>query len=159
MKRLLSTLLAVAMVTVLVVAVTASAGSKDKRVHHWGCKTITVIEHADTDETTDIGAAGDSAGDVLTFANDVFDETDTEVVGTNQGYCIRVVVGKSYECNFTTLLAKGNITVEGPFYDEGDSVLAITGGTGHYRKARGEMDLSFANAAGTKFKFVFHITH
>jgi allene oxide cyclase len=158
MKRMLSTLVAVGIVVVLAIAVTAWAKPNEHRGHHWGHKTITVIEHADTDATTDNPPAGDSPGDVLTFANDVFDASDTHKVGTDQGYCIRIVAGESYECNFTTLLAGGNITVEGPFYDTRDSVLAITGGTGRYRKARGSMALS-ALAGGTKFKFVFHISH
>jgi len=156
MKRLLSTLFAVGLVAALVVAVTAGANTKEKRGHHWGAKTITVIEHATTDETTDTGAEGDSAGDMLTFANDEYDETDTRVVGTNQGYCIRIVVGKSFECNWTNFLPGGQITVEGPFYDAEPSVLAITGGTGRYRRARGEMELSAYGDDG-KFKFVFHI--
>ena len=158
MKRLLGTLFAVGLVAALVVAVTALANTKDRSGHHWGSKTITVIEHADTDVTTDNPPEGDSPGDVLTFANEVFDETDTEDVGSDQGYCIRTAIGESYECNFTTLLAKGNITVEGPFYDAKDSVLSITGGTGHYRKARGEMELSAYGNEGPKFQFVFHIT-
>jgi allene oxide cyclase len=41
-----------------------------------------------------------------------------------------MVVGESWECIWTTLLPRGQITVEGPFYDTRDSVLAITGGTG-----------------------------
>lgn len=157
MKRTLSTVLAVGVVSVLVVAVTAMADPGNKRGHGWGVKTITVIEHATTDETTDTGAEGDSAGDVLTFANEEFDETDTRVVGTNQGYCIRVVVGESYECNWTNFLPGGQITVEGPFYDADSSELAITGGTGRYRKARGSMELSAYGDDGTKFEFVFHV--
>ena len=158
MKRLLIALAAVSAIAVAMFAVTAWAKPSGKK-HHSG-KTITVIEHATTDATTDTGAAGDSAGDVLTFANDVFDKTDTNKVGTDQGYCIRVVpgpsAGSSYECNFTTMLAKGNIVVEGPFYDAQDSVLAITGGTGRYRNARGTMELQ-SREGGTKFAFIFHI--
>jgi len=115
-----------------------------------------VIEHATTDATTDTGAPGDSAGDLLTFANDVFDANDATKVGTDQGSCIRVVPGVSYECAFTTLLAGGQIAVEGPFYDAKDSVLAITGGTGRYRNARGWLDLH-AIENGTKFVFTFHV--
>lgn len=154
MKRLLIALAAVSAIAVAMFAVTAWGKPSGKK-HHSG-KKITVIEHATTDATTDTGAAGDSAGDVLTFANDVFDKTDTNKVGTDQGYCIRVVPGTSYECNFTTMLAKGNITVEGPFYDSQDSVLAITGGTARYRNARGTMELE-SRENGTKFAFIFHI--
>jgi allene oxide cyclase len=117
-----------------------------------------VIEHATTDATTDTGAAGDSAGDVLTFANDVFNAADTKKVGTDQGYCIRTVPGVSYECNWTNMLEGGSITVEGPFYDAKDSVIAITGGTGRYRRARGTMKLH-ARENGTKIDFVFHVLH
>ncbi len=100
---------------------------------------------------------GDDVGNILTFANDVFNSADTNKVGTDQGSCIRMVVGESWECSWTTFLSKGQITVQGPFSDTGDSVLAITGGTGKYRNARGEMDLKYHNAEGTKFDFVFHV--
>ena len=99
---------------------------------------------------------GDSVGDVLTFANDVFDPTDAKKVGTDQGYCLRVVAGTSYECTWTTFLPGGQIVVSGPFYDAKDSTLAITGGTGRYRDARGTMDLPRAMAAA-EFAFVFHL--
>ena len=157
MRRTFSVLLATGTIAVLVVAVTAWANPSHDGGHGWGAKTITVVERATTDATTDTGVTGDSAGDVLTFANDEYDATDTRKVGRNQGYCIRVVVGKSYECNWTNFLPGGQITVEGPFLDAGPSELAITGGTGRYRKARGTMDLSAVGDDDTRFKFVFHI--
>ena len=67
-----------------------------------------------------------------------------------------MVVGQSWECNWTTLLPRGQITVEGPFYDTRDSVLAITGGTGAYANARGQMELK-SRANGTEFAFIFHL--
>ena len=115
-----------------------------------------MVEHATTDAVTN-GTSGDDVGNILTFANDVFNSADTKKVGTDQGYCVRIVVGESWECNFTTILKKGQITVEGPFSDTDDTVLAITGGTGKYRNARGEMELKFHNQEGTKFDFVFHV--
>ncbi len=151
MKRVIALALLAASVA-LVLVVNASAGRGD---HHGG-RTITVVEHATTDAVTN-GTAGDDAGNILTFANDVFNAADAKKVGTDQGYCVRVVVGESWECNWTTFLPKGQITVEGPFSDTGDSVLAITGGTGAYRNARGKMDLKYHNPAGTKFDFVFHV--
>jgi allene oxide cyclase-like protein len=119
-------------------------------------RVLTVIEHATTDATTDTGAAGDSAGDILTFTNEVFDRSDAHKVGTDQGYCVRIVVGTSYECNWTTILADGQITVEGPFFDSGDSRLAVTGGTGRYRTARGFMILHPLEG-GAKYSFEFHL--
>src|SRR5213593_1108249 len=44
-------------------------------------RTVHVIEHATTDAVTDTGAQGDSAGDVLTFANELFDRSDAKHSG------------------------------------------------------------------------------
>ena len=63
----------------------------------------------------------------------------------------------TYECMWTTFLAHGQLTVEGPFYDKKNSVLAITGGTGAYRSARGEMNLISRNG-GKEYDFIFHIS-
>jgi allene oxide cyclase len=160
MKRVLCTVLALSAIVVLVVAVSASGQPPSHAKHrgHGGHngRSITVIEHATTDTTTDTGASGDSVGDILTFANDVFDATNATKAGTDQGYCVRVVAGTSYECTWTTLLPGGQIVVAGPFYDAKDSTLAITGGTGRYRDARGTMELH-ARAGGTEYAFVFHV--
>jgi allene oxide cyclase len=130
----------------------SSAGSSDGG----STRTIHVIEHADTDTTIDVGKKGDSTGDILTFHNKVFDKQDKKSVGTDLGRCIRVEAGKSYECAWTTSLHDGQITVDGPFYDDRDSVLAITGGTGAYKRARGEMRLR-SRKGGTEFDFVFKL--
>ena len=150
MKRVIALALLAASVA-LVIVVSASAGRGD---HHPG-HTISVVEHATTDAVTN--GTGDNPGNILTFANDVFNRADTQKVGTDQGSCTRIVVGESWECTWTTFLPAGQITVEGPFYDTSDSVLAITGGTGAYRNARGLMELKYHNPEGTKFDFVFHV--
>src|SRR4051794_6162577 len=155
MKRLLGFVFSIVALGAPGAAAAARAGGPAR--HGGGARSFTVIEHATTDATTDTGAQGDSAGDVLTFANDVFNRADTHKVGTDQGYCIRVVPGASYECNWTTFLPGGQIVVEGPFYDAKDSTLAVTGGTGRFRRARGTMDLH-ALENGTKFAFAFHLS-
>jgi allene oxide cyclase len=119
-------------------------------------KVIHVIEHAKTDITVDIGKKGDSTGDILTFHNEVFDQHDQHRVGKDLGRCIRIVPGVSYECTWTTFLRDGQITVDGPFYDKKNSELAITGGTGAYRRAQGEMLLS-SRKGGSEFNFVFKL--
>jgi hypothetical protein len=56
---------------------------------------LVVVEHATTDTVVDLTTNGDSTGDLLTFHNKLFDETDTDVVGTDQGDCVRIEVGVS----------------------------------------------------------------
>jgi allene oxide cyclase len=121
-----------------------------------GPVTVHVVEHAATDTVVDTGKTGDSPGDLLTFHNVVFDAADSARAGHDQGQCIRIAVGSSWECTWTTFLPGGHITVEGPFFDTRNSVLALTGGTGIYRNARGAMVLR-SRAGGTKFDFVFRL--
>jgi|KBSSwiS6_1023812.scaffolds.fasta_scaffold00925_4 allene oxide cyclase len=118
---------------------------------------LAVVEHATTDTVVDLTTNGDSTGDLLTFHNELFDAGNENVVGTDQGECVRIEVGVSWECRWINFLEGGSITVEGPFFDEGPSAMAITGGTGVYRGARGSMRLVSRDAAGTEFDFVFRI--
>jgi allene oxide cyclase len=118
---------------------------------------IAVVERATTDAVTDTGAKGDSAGDLLTFANDIYDKDNKAKLGSNTGWCIRTQVGKSWECFWTLQLEKGSITVHGPFLDAGDSVLAITGGTGAYSGAKGDMKLHARDKKGSEYDFVYNL--
>ena len=150
--RLLASVLMVIFVVVAVgVAVGAGGGSSDP--------TIKVIEHADTDTVRHIGPPSekDSVGDVLTFSNPVFDAANKKRVGKDNGQCIRTAAGKAWECIWSISLSGGQITVEGPFYDGKDSVLAITGGTGKYRSAGGQMRLHARNDKETEYDFTYEV--
>jgi len=122
-----------------------------------GSTRLAVVERAATDAITDTGAEGDSPGDLLTFANEIYDEANEKLVGSNTGWCIRVVAGKSWECFWTLSLGDGQIMVHGPFLDAGDSTLAITGGTGAYQGARGQMQLHARDAKGSAYDFVYEL--
>ena len=117
-------------------------------------ETFMVIEHATSDTAVDLGDKGDSIGDTLTFANDLYDDQDANVVGSSSGTCWRTKPGKTWECTWTNTLEDGSIVVQGPFYDDGDSTLAITCGTGSYNGATGEMTLH-AREGGTEYEFTF----
>jgi len=118
---------------------------------------LQVVERALTDTTVDLGAKGDSVGDLLTFANPIYDAANKAKLGSDQGYCVRVVVGKSWECFWTLILAEGQITVEGPFFDTGDSVMVVTGGTGKYAGAKGDMKLHARDAKSTAYDFIYEL--
>jgi len=121
--------------------------------------TIKLVEHAETDTVRHIGPANeeDSAGDVLAFANPVFNAENTKQVGTDNGQCVRTAAGKAWECIWTVTLDEGQITVEGPFYDGKDSELAITGGTGDYKDASGQMKLHARNPEETEYDFIYEV--
>jgi len=149
-------LAAVAIAAAVAVVATVAAAGPAKQGPKPGEVTLHVIEHATTDAVTDLTPSGDSAGDVLTFANELFDRTDTKHTGHDQGFCVRTVTGAAWECWWTAFLAGGQVTVEGPFYDARNSRLAVTGGTGAYANARGWMQL-LSRAGGTQFDFVYHL--
>jgi hypothetical protein len=150
----------VAVVAAAGVAVNAAQASQDAHARSsasgrtsQAAPHITVVERAVTDTVVDVGPKGDSRGDLLAFANPVYDRTNSNRVGRDQGSCVRTVVGKAWQCSWTTRLAKGSLVVEGPFYDTRDSVLAITGGTGAYSRARGVMHLHARSAKSIVFRF------
>ncbi len=116
---------------------------------------LKMIEHATTDAVTDTGAKGDSAGDILTFANDVYDEANANKVGTSNGYCVRIVQGQAWDCSFSVTLSDGQIMLSGPFLDGKDSTMSIVGGTGRYKSSRGEMQLHARDDKGSAYDFTF----
>jgi hypothetical protein len=118
-------------------------------------ETIKVVERPVGETTVDLAAKGDSVGDMLVFANGIFDAANKTQIGTDQGYCVRTIVGKSWECIWTITLKAGQITVEGPFLDEGDSLLAVTGGTGKYAGAKGSLKLHPRDPTPTGYDFTY----
>ena len=107
---------------------------------------------------SDIGRSGVSAGDVLTFDADVMDADQTELLGRQDGQCIftRVVDGEDrFEvCVLSFLLEDGALTVEGTFDQREDvNTFAVTGGTGVYTGARGQVMADFSQG----FEFAFDL--
>jgi allene oxide cyclase len=150
-RNLVIALLVAAAVPVGVASVATADGDHGKNK-----KRLVVVERATTDTVVDNAPAGDSIGDLLAFGNELFDKTNTTKVGTDQGSCVRTIVGVAWECSWTNSLEGGQITVQGPFLDAGDSTLAITGGTGRYKSAHGTMKLHALSAEA--FELTFSIT-
>ena len=137
-------------------AVAAPAGARADAV---AGHTIRVVEHANTDTEVPVAPGGkDRKGDPLTFTNPVFNAADTRQIGHDEGFCMRLNVSTgAWECLWTTFLPGGQITVQGPFYDTRDSTLSITGGTGSYRDARGQMRLH-AFDDSKRYDFTFELS-
>jgi hypothetical protein len=115
--------------------------------------TITVVEKVVSEKTVDIGPKGDSMGDILAFANPIYDSAGAKKIGSDQGYCLRTVVGKSWECTWTIFFEEGQIVAAGPVLDNADSNLAITGGTGKYEGAKGTLMIHPKDETSYEFKY------
>ena len=153
------TLLIVSAVAVLVLAgalslirlETAPAAAKE---------SLTLIEHVTNETVVDLGDKGDAVGDTLVFNNELYDDKDANLVGNSNGSCIRTTVGELWECTFTNTMEHGSLVVVGPFHDSGRGTFAITGGTGEYSDATGQMILTTAEEStedSPKWQFVFEI--
>ena len=118
---------------------------------------LTVVERPTHETTVNRVAKADSIGDLLVFDNPVFDAANKTQVGTDQGFCVRVLPGKSWECVWTNTLKDGMITVEGPFFDTGDSSFVVTGGSGKYAGAKGSMKLHPRDATPTGYDFTYNL--
>jgi allene oxide cyclase len=152
----LSVLVATAIAALALAALVAAAPSYAKTAQA-PAKTVHVIEHANTDAEAPAAGGKDVKGNILTFNNPVFDTANRRKVGHDEGFCVRLQVKLGiWECLWTTFLKGGQITVQGPYYDTRNSDLAITGGTGAYVGARGQMDLKSRNG-GKEYDFVFHL--
>ncbi|WNG42121.1 hypothetical protein F0U60_24480 [Archangium minus] len=84
----------------------------------------------------DLGAPGDSPGDLFVFDQPLLNEA-RENIGSNSGFCVRTLPGQFNECQWTLTMADGTITVTGRESDTGTSYIPISGGTGAYLGVRG----------------------
>jgi allene oxide cyclase len=122
-----------------------------------GLTTLRFAEHASHEQTIDVDPTGDSVGDLLVFANPVFDENDVSQVGSDQGSCVRTVVGQAWECTFTVILDNGQLTIEGPFNDTGETIFAVTGGTGDFLGASGQLRFAARPNTTNEFDMTFEL--
>ncbi|HWE07961.1 MAG TPA: allene oxide cyclase family protein [Solirubrobacteraceae bacterium] len=148
---------AAAAVAVAVAAVTIAGPASAHSARAAATRTVHVIEHAITD-TENPGVGGkDAKGNILTFNNPVYNTANKVKVGHDEGFCTRIQPKLGiWECLWTTFLKGGQVTVQGPFYDTRNSVLSITGGTGAYAGARGQMTLLSRNG-GKEYDFIFKL--
>jgi dirigent-like protein len=165
---LLASLVAISAVTVATITLSSAASSQGRgewarikrsgaapskmpRDHHGG-KTIVLI--ARSVEEADIDADGQgfpAPGDYFVFRDDVFDEHGEDLVGRLNAQCFFHFPFNEQEqtlyCEGSlTLFDKGQLTFQGGdvFTEETSGfTVAITGGTGKFVKARGEVHVQF----------------
>jgi hypothetical protein len=149
------------MLAVLLAVTSASlafAGSRhdsdgDVRILH------VTLQHRGQDADLDLGASGPSIGDRFIFSGNLV--RNGKRVGVGAGDCVTVLFrpgpdpqgepeAATDQCTATLSLPKGQITAQGLVDRTGPLpiTLAITGGTGAYRTAHGELETSGPNDQG-----------
>jgi hypothetical protein len=148
-------MLAVASVTLASASASSSdtqtSDKKSTQVIHLVAKTV-------QQANLDLGEPGDSLGDQLVFSEDLF--RDGKKVGHDGAVCtlVRLVprVSATFQCVATASLPEGQITVQGlPTFTDGPASfsLAITGGTGAYKTAHGQVKAVEVSDVETRLTF------
>jgi hypothetical protein len=145
MRKIILSIAAAALAAASLTALSPASAHQHER--HAFTITTKVLDSAQVD----VGKPGPSLGDVNVITEDAY--RDGKKVGTSDLSCtvVRLEPVKHFfaaECLNTTVLAGGQITSQG--YVTSDEIekvpfkQAITGGTGAYRGARGELTVDEA---------------
>lgn len=137
----------------------ATSPDRDPGPHGVGEQVIRLDDSVREFASVDVGAPGTSLGDEAIGFSDFFQ--NGRKVGTGGFVCTVISLQNSLrQCESTLRLAKGDITLQGfaPFIVSFPTrfTLAITGGTGTYRDARGSMD--GVNIDATHARLTVHLT-
>ena len=134
------TVLAIAAVAVIGVVQPAASSTDSNR--HPVTKTFKRTAVVNSATNVDNPPSGDSQGDIIVFTQKLYrDSSQQDKVGSDQAYCVRTIVGKARVCTGIFYLKGGTITITGPESSASVHSLAITGGTGDWRGASGEIVL------------------
>jgi allene oxide cyclase-like protein len=156
-KLILGAILALLLAVAIVPLAFARGGS-----HHDDDGDVTIVHlilrHGE-EVDLDLGAPGPSVGDRFVLSGDVFRNDEPAGVGGLECVTLLFTPGPdpagepnalTDQCYATLSLPEGQITVQGLVDRTGPVpvTLAVTGGTGRYRNAHGELETSGPNAEG-----------
>ena len=162
MRRKLSLAVAGALVLAVASITLASASSPNTSGAKGDADRVQVIHlvvRAAQEAELDLGEEGFGLGDQLVFSETLF--RDGKKVGVSGGACQFTFVATDSSkllanCVATLSLPRGQVTVQGllNFAEEGPFVVAITGGTGAYRTAHGQMRIALGE---TEDRYTLHL--
>ena len=146
MKNFGSNTIAASMLLLALSAAPASASDEHEHGRERPWKVLHFFERTAGDLAfVDLGAPGASIGDRLVFSNPLFDDQG-EIIGRDGAECVIVRIDATepperqqvVQCTISAQLSDGQITVQG--LGQGtENYFAVTGGTGAYRNAHGEV--------------------
>jgi hypothetical protein len=148
----------VAVLVVIGVANIGGAGAQSKAVGRWGrvegrtadvassaeaapaaAASFVLIEEVGQGTFVDTGPKGDSEGDYALFRDRLRDPKNNALIGALSVQCV-FQFAFTAECHGTAILFdRGKLTFAGNVPTASVFALAITGGTGEFRAARGEV--------------------
>ena len=169
MRTKLALVMVLGVLAVLVASVTTSAAppQRTSTLRPWGKgpapaataeaatpkgATRLVIFGQEADFTIiDTAPAGDSPGDQILFTDTLLDQAGRRI-GRDEARCT-VMFGDDVLCDATFVIdGKGQLTIEGVGLN-----LAVIGGTGRFKKARGQLHETFLPPDRFRFAFTLYL--
>ncbi|MFI6244872.1 hypothetical protein [Streptomyces sp. NPDC051016] len=160
---------ATALVTLLACASGADAATHTDAVHaKGGHHVITLIGHLVQQSRFPVSTRGPAQGDRTVFRSLLFDRNDKIQVGETDGTCTTTTVenGGAEECVVTYTLQGGQLSAQGMVFGiltDGKPTIpppsfdnAITGGTGEFREARGQVHADTIGTGKRRFTIDLH---
>lgn len=138
-------------VAFLVGSMTLTSADAHNRDDHRG-NSFRLVSITDQFQDIDVGDTGPSLGDYFVFHDKVY--YHRKQVGALNGQCTTTYLTSTegaQQCLVTASLPKGDLTVHGIVAfqlseeEPGDATLAVTGGTGRYAGAGGEVRVHFVS--------------
>lgn len=157
MNRKLHTVAALALLLMAAGVMAAGAASDTSSQDDGGGQVIRLTTKQVHQGFVDHGAPGFSVDDAFVFSNDLY--KNGEKVGEDGGTCTvtRIASGAAtLHCLGTNSLPGGQISVQGLAAPGEPFELAITGGTGRYRKARGQVFGENTSPTEMSIRIVLH---
>jgi hypothetical protein len=134
-------LVGLGVVALLVAAGIATAVASTRSADITAPQRIHAIELPIKTTFTDLNAKGPSQGDLFVATNKLVDPADhSRVIGHEDDTCtVASAASGRFECTSTAFFPSGSVMAVGPFNLGGTARLAVAGGTGLYRNARGQL--------------------
>jgi len=117
-------------------------------------QTITLIEKDTKFKDLDLGKKGFSTGDEFMFEADLLDPTSSAKKGTLDVSCTALFALAHCE-GAASLSGRGQIEIEGVIGGSSTFPIAVTGGTGDFQNARGQLRVT--NTSDTTSRLVFQL--
>jgi allene oxide cyclase len=116
-----------------------------------GTTRLVVIAREVDFTIVDVGPQGDSPGDTIAFTDDLFDQAGRRI-GRDQAHCTIMFRGDVL-CDASFVIAgRGQLIIHGV-----GLTFAVTGGTGDFQKARGQLHETFLPTGEFRFAFTLHL--
>ena len=146
-----------------------SAGADDSRFDGWGRPAASIAaaeQMADVDQAmtlvaefvrgrgVDVGANGESPGDMFFFEERLYNRSQTEMVGESSVRCQAGV--RTYICEGTFRLeGRGKIVMGSAFFAPRDETVPVNGGTHRFKGVGGAMQIF--NLSGDRSLYVLKL--